>query len=265
MDIFVGEENQPFRPDPCDYSFLQDEPDFSLSRHARLLEKLCRLLNANPTLKECKVFDESVARVVAPDLCKALGIALRKRALVTLSLFPRFASRHPDKRLLLDIAMLLAGNVQILRMDQVIKQCQPDFPIWIPMSVTDVRPDVDKPQVYGVRFFAEAGLYVGSAMWKTMSGKFLRFMLKQIGMSRRQRADDLDVMSTKLLILLSCGTGRLEFEEFSASSSQRSYNKNLFKIRHGDRPCHEGMICSCPECVMGLDRCEYAVYKTTEG
>ena len=263
-ELSLGKERHAFQPDPRDYSFMTEEPDFKIGAHANLVERLLSDITKQPIYLSGGVLDENKAGVLSSTLCKRLSIPARKRALVRLSLFPRYASRPMDKRLALDIAMLLAGNRDVLSLDQVIEDCQPDFPVWVPMTITDVVPNPEKFRVYNVHFFANAGIYVGSTVKKSLSGKFARFLLSQIGMPRRTRSCDLDLMKAQLLVLLGVSEGRLSLSEFSTSKSQESYNKQLFKVRHGDRPCHNDMECECDKCPIGLDICDFALYKKSE-
>jgi len=253
-----------YTPDEHDYSFLSEFNGFSVGNHARLLQRLMKVLDKTD-LKNDKLFLFDTAEYTAKILCRALGMQHWKDVLFFESIFPKFASRPTDASLIFDIAMLIAGNINILKENQIIvSNYNLKYPVWIPMTVVDVRDDIEKPQNKRVSFFADSGIFAGSTTIKYMTSKFIRFVLSQIGVNRRARANVLDIFGTKLTVLIKSERGSIEMAEFDTSSSQEAYNKRLFKVRHGDRPCLNDMTCSCAECIYGTDRCEFAVYKKTE-
>lgn len=261
---FLGPSHVDWVPDPHDYSFLSEEFDFSISGHFRIFSKLLKLIEDSFIWRD-NVFTKSTAEGLAPILRKACGLEVWQNVLIKDSLFPRFASREVDKRLISDIAMLLAGNINILEQEQVIvPHYDMKDPVWVPMLVDDVKDDDEKPMVKRVTFYAEAGIIVGATINKYMSVKFIMFVLSQIGASRRTRLNTRDFFGTRFSVLLEKDKTGVGMSEFSTSSSQERYNKQLFKVRHSERPCHNDMMCSCADCVLGIDKCEYAVYKKSE-
>jgi len=263
-DTFMDPPSIEYIPDPVDYSFLIDNQGFSIGAHSKRLMKFLTYIEKS-YIYDFNVFNREAAVVVADKLCEATGIPKYKKVLFVDSIFPRFASRDADKPLVFDIASLIAGNIDIIKMDQIIEHgYDMRWPAWIPMTVYDVRDDLEKPMNKKLFFSADSGILTGSRIVKYMSSKFIKFILRQIGMPRRTPSTPRDIFGTKMSILMVKQGSSIEMTEFETSSSQESYNKQLFKIRYGDRPCHMGMTNTCEECIYGLDKCDFAVYKKTE-
>jgi hypothetical protein len=267
-------ENPPYTPDPHDYSFLQEEINFSVPAHARLVNRLFEKLK-NCHLEDEKVFTQMTADYVAGPIDKVIqlnkkseakkGDPMKPRVLISRSLFPKFASRPINDKLLFDIAMLIAGNMDILIRDQVIvPNYDLKYPAWMPFSVVDVQDDKEKPMNKRVSFFAESGIFAGSKITKYMSAKFMRFIVRQTGAPRGADIDARDIFGTKMSILVCRDGSGMGLKEFSVSTSQKEHNKRLFKVRYGDRPCHLDMVNTCANCVYGTDVCEFAVYKNSQ-
>ena len=269
----------PYTPEKHDYYFLQDEINFSVSGHANKLAKAVKALAADKLLNSFKVFDINAAHRAAVILSRVTKLGRGKTVdgrvggydprkplvLIKESIFPRFASRPVESRLWFDIAMLIVGNMNILNEDQIIVQnYNMEYPAWVPFTVTDVVDDKEKPINKRVSFFADAGIFAGNTINKYMSAKFLRFVLSQIGVSRRAYANARDIFGTKMTILTHKEGSKIGMGEFMVSSSQERFNKTLFKVRHGDRPCHLDMVCTCADCIYGTDVCDFAVYKKSE-
>ena len=255
-----------YTPDPHDYSFLTEQPlDFSIKKHAALLGKLIdKLDDPDSPLWDHHLFSRETAESIAPLIRRAIGLKANQDILITESLFPRFASRPVNPSLVFSISMVIAGNINILNEDQVIVQHYDlKHPVWIPMTITDMK-DSDRSGVFRVSFFADAGIFAGSTTIKNMSVKFIRFVLREIGMPRRTPMETRDLFGTKLSVLISKAGGAAEFGKFDTSGPQLNYNRDLFRVRHGDRPCHMDMLCTCSDCIYGTDMCDFAVYKTTE-
>ena len=254
-----------FEPDPVDYFFLDEPPNFKIGNHTRFVQKLIKAMQDSGIPDRYVVLDSDAADVLSAVLCRQVSIPLRKKVLVYDSIFPKFASRKIDSRLLFDIALWIAGNTNILKMDQaIVNNYDMKYPVWIPMTVTDVGNCSHQPSNMRVAFFADAGIFAGSTINKFFSIKFIRFVLSNIGVSRRAFASHMDIFGTKMTIRLTGGPRGLAFDEFIASGSQETYNKKLFKVRHGDRPCHLGVTLSCSDCPAGTDVCAYAVRKRTQ-
>ena len=263
-DPFRGPDIDKWKPDLPVYDFLPNDREFSISQHSRLLHNILKDIELSHFLKH-NTFTMDTAILLAPRMCKILGIKMYKKDLVIDSLIPKFASRPVNKRLMLDVAMLLAGNKNILQADRIIvPNYNLEYPAWIPMIITDVISDINEPLNKKVTFFAEAGIFAGSIITKYMTSKFIKFVLSQIGVPRRSSVDVLNLFNTRFSVLMVRDKTGSGMSEFHTSTSQEKYNKSLFKIRLGDRPCPEGMTCECQECLCGIDRCEYAVYKKSE-
>lgn len=274
LDCPLDKEIIPYTPDAHDYSFLQEEINFSVPAHAALVGRIF------DKLKDCKLEDERVftqdtANYMAVHIDRVIklnekgdekgGDSQKPKYLISHSLFPKFASRPINDRLLFDIAMLIAGNINILVRDQVIvPNYDLKYPAWMPFSVVNITDDKEKPANKRVTFFAESGIFAGSKINKYMSAKFMRFIVRQIGAPKGADVDVRDLFGTKMSILVCRDGSGMGLKEFSVSSSQREHNKRLFKVRYGDRPCHLDMVNTCANCIFGTDLCEFAVYKESQ-
>lgn len=263
-DFLMDSPSPEYIPDKHNYDFLSIYEDFSISKHASLLKRLIKAIE-NTKIYDHIIFDYELADYLSVFLCKATKVFKHRSVLFRDSLFPRFASRNVDKSLVFDIALLIAGNMNIIHNEQVIvPNYDLKYPAWVPMSVTDIKDDPKQTGNKKVVFFADGGIFAGSTISKYMSPKFIRFVLKEIGMPRRTKCSVRDIFGTKMSILMIREGSGVGMCEFNTSSSQESYNKSLFKVRYGDRPCYMGHYESCHECVNGTDVCEYAVYKKSE-
>ena len=263
-DTMADPEKPEHKPDTHNYDFLSLDIDFSIYKHSLLLMRFIKCLKKSRIL-DYDVFSFETAEHLAPLLCRAAKIEKFKKVLFRDSLFPRFSSRPTNDQLIFDIAMVIAGNLPIItEFNQlIVPNYDLKYPAWIPMTIQDVKDDPEKPVNKKVSFFADSGIFAGSVISKYMNSKFIKFVLSQIGMTRRAHSDVRDIFGTKMSVLMMREGSNVVMSEFSTSTSQESYNKQLFKIRHGDRPCHMGMTSTCSECAMGTDKCEYAVYKKT--
>lgn len=264
-DFLISAALPDYEPDPHDYEFLSEYQDFSISRHARLLNKILKHLD-EADLYRFTVFDSEAADAAARVLCTAAGIPMYQKVLMFDSIFPRFASREITKSLIFDMSLIIAGNMDIINNEQVIVQNYDlKYPAWVPMTIKNLRESFDESSHnLRVDFFADAGIFAGAVITKSMSPKFMRFVLRQIGMSRRVKFVPRDLFGTKMSVLVMREGREIVLSEFNTSSSQESYNKGLFKVRYGDRPCHKGLYVACGDCRFGIDECDYAVYKETE-
>lgn len=273
-DIAVAQKSEEH-----DYSFLAEYEPFSIGAHSQQLKRMFDLIDAS-RIRDDAVFLYTTAEYVASVIARKLkfktkdgegktqGLIMnmsRRKSIVLESLFPKFSSRPINDGLIFDIAMLIVGNMNILAEGQaVVPNYDMKHPVWIPMTVVDVKDDLEKPMNKRVSFFADSGIFAGSTMVKYMTSKFIRYVLSQIGMSRRMSAEIRDIFGTKMSIRLERQKGQIGLTEFDTSSSQENYNKSLFKVRHGDRPCHLGMSVNCSDCLNGTDVCDFAVYKQSE-
>ena len=262
-DFLMDSANPTYTADPHNYDFLSIYRDFSISQHANLLNKLLTAMS-NTRILDRDVFTYEVAEFLAPVLCRATKIYKHRAILFVESLFPRFASREVDKPLIFDIAMLIAGNLNIIQNEQVIVTSYDlKYPAWVPMTVQDVKDDPIKQGNRRVSFFADSSIFAGSVISKSMSPKFIRFVLREVGMPKRTHCDVRDIFGTKMSVLMMREGAQMAMSEFNTSASQEGYNKQLFKVRYGDRPCHLEKYVACQDCTMGTDNCDFAVYKTS--
>jgi len=253
-----------WEPDKPNYDFLPEDQEFSILKHSALLNKLRKAID-DSYIWDHITFTKDTASYLGYVIGSLIKMEHYKRVIIIDSLFPKFASRPINRKLIFDIALMIAGNMNILAMDMVIV---PDYdlkyPAWLHMAIKDVTTNEEKPSIKKVVFYAEAGIFAGSTITKHMTSKFIKFVLSQIGMPRRKHSDAMDIFNTRFSVLMTKDRSGSGMSEFAASASQMKYNKELFKVRHGDRPCHNGMICACHECILGTDKCIFAVYKQSE-
>ena len=132
-------------PDPHDYSFLSDNINFSIKRHMDLLVKLSKAMENSDILKY-DVFTIDTAKYLTRVLRRSLDIPAYKSIILERSLFPRFAGIPVGAGSIFDIAMLLAGNKNILDRNQIIvPNYRMEHPAWVPMTIKNMEEDSEKP------------------------------------------------------------------------------------------------------------------------
>ena len=257
-DFLMDSPSPEYIPDKHNYDFLSIYEDFSIGKHASFLKRIIKAIE-DTKIYDHTVFDYDLAVYLSAYLCRATKVFKHRAVLFIDSMFPRFASRNVDRSLVFDIALLIAGNMNIINNEQVIVSSYDlKYPAWVPMTVQDIKDDPKQTSNKRVIFFADSGIS------KYMTPKFMRFILREIGMPKRTKCDVRDMFGTKMSILMIREGAGVGMCEFNTSASQEAYNKKLFKVRYGDRPCPMGNYEACHECMNGTDVCEYAVYKTSE-
>jgi hypothetical protein len=207
-------------------------------------------------LMSAKVVDDIVASVG-----RLLKLGATNREALRLSLISRFSPTHIDKRLCYIIAAYIAGNLDFLRRGAVIRPWTPDTPEWCPVEVIDNARDPDRPNIRHVKIFIAGGPAAGIRLTQSISDKFIRFILSEISYAKFKPAESSEILGIWFLCEIIRRDGRIVLGRFSATSSQKTHNRELYKGRHG--ACPFKRIVECWQCSKTVTDC-WASIKLTK-
>jgi hypothetical protein len=237
--------------------YLDEAPKFSLSRLAKLRSGLFQSLDP-----EAESFGDfltfPVLERVAEIACQTLRLSSRDAVLR--SLYPRLTEKI-GKGTLFSLSVFISGNVDILSKGMSIPEWKDvSVPIWVPVEVMDISPYYsDRAVGKCIEVFVSAGIPAGSIISQCISNKFIQYMLREVGYPRYKKFEPDEIFNTRFTCHLLRDQRRTRMVAFSASSSQREHNRNLYRIRHGE--CPFSFPFECTSCRKGSTDCVAAIHR----
>lgn len=251
--------NEPdFEAEPTDLTFLGgSDYKFSIPAHEKILNKILTALGSL-LYSPYKAFTPEAAEQAARYVYRQVGLHPRKMSLVTESLYPKFAGRKIEQELVFDIAIRLAGNIELFKRDQAIPETYDLItPVWAPVTVFAVEK-TDRMKYRKVGVHEDAGPFAGLRVHRTMSVQYIQYVMRSIGLGRFCKADAEELFNMRFSVLMVRGERGIELQNFCVSSSQRKHNKLLSDLRRQDRPCAMGRLLPCSLCDVTFAQCDCA-------
>lgn len=254
----IKEEPKIFLPRRTQIDYVKDAPSFPINKIANLAQKIYldlmyNLKGERMTPEEC----DNISR----RICRAIGYPVRKRATVYESLYPAFMATDINSRLIYQMAVRIAGNIEYIRRDEIIPMWDMTTDVWAPVEVIGSEIHYCRVPAREVRIFVTGGIPAGGHIVQNLSNKFLQYMMREVGYPTYKTFGSDEIYNLKFTAMVGRDRSKVRMLAFHVAENQRKYNSELYKIRHGGCPFQ--YECGCGKCLKGTNDCPGALHRKT--